>query len=176
MKRYFDTEDDIEEFLRSLPEAVCPHCGAKGEFARHDNIWRSGGAENGLRGKRVFCDNRRGRGCGRTVALWLSDTLRGRCLRAAILMRFILELLAGSSVWKAWRNAETGMTLRTGYRTFRRLVNNQSVIRTELFGLSPPPLQGKEKTSLSATLKILKETFGVNALSIYQKTLQKAFP
>jgi len=176
MKRYFDTENDIEEVLEYLPEAVCPHCGARGALVRHDNIWRSGGAENGLRGKRVFCDNRRGRGCGRTVAFWLSDTLRGRCLRAAELMRFILELLAGFSVWKAWRNAETGMTLRTGYRTFRRLVNNQSVIRTELFGLSPPPLQGKEKTPLLETLKILKEALGVNAVSAYQKTLQKTFP
>ena len=118
MKRYFDTEDDIKDALGSLPEAVCPHCGAIGEFIRHDNIWRNGGAENGLRGKRVYCDKRiaKAGGCGRTVTLWLSDTLRGRCLRAAELMRFILELLAGFSVWKAWRNAETGMTLRTGYR------------------------------------------------------------
>jgi len=176
MKRYFDTEDDIEEVLEYLPETICPHCGARGEFVRHDNIWRSGGAENGLRGKRAFCDNRKGRGCGRTVAFRLSDTLRGRCLRAAELMRFILGVLAGFSVWKAWRNAETGMTLRTGYRTFRRLVDNQSVIRTELFGLSPPPFLSKEKTPLSATLKILKETLGVNAVSAYQKTLQKTFP
>lgn len=176
MKSYLDTEDEIEEALGSLKEAVCPHCGAKGEFVRHDNIWRNGGAENGLRGKRVFCDNRKGRGCGRTVTFWLSDTLRGRCLRAATLMRFILELLAGLSVWKAWRNAETGMTLRTGYRTFKRLEDSMSVIRTDLFGLSPPRFQGKEKTPLLATLKILKEAFGVNAVSIYQKTLQKAFP
>ncbi len=176
MKRYFDTENDIEEVLEYLPEAVCPHCGARGALVRHDNIWRSGGAENGLRGKRVFCDNRKGRGCGGTVAFWLSDTLRGRCLRAAELMRFILGVLAGSSVWKAWKNAETGMTIRTGCRTFTRFVDTQSVIRTELFGLTPPTLQGKEKTSLSATLKILKETLGVNAVSAYQKTLQKTFP
>jgi hypothetical protein len=176
MKRYFDTEEEIEEALRSLPEAVCPHCGARGEFVRHDTIWRNGGAANGLRGKRAYCDMRRGRGCGRTVTFWLSDTLRGRCLRAAALMRFILGLLAGSSAWKAWSNAKTGMALRTGYRTLERLVDGQSVIRTELFTYSPPKRQGKEKTPLLETLKNLKEAFGINAVSAYQKTLQKTFP
>jgi hypothetical protein len=50
------------------------------------------------------------------------------------------------------------------------------VIRTQLSGLIPPSLTGREKTPLSETLRILKEAFGVNAVSIYQKTLQKAFP
>ena len=176
MKRYFDTEEEIEEALNSLSEAVCPHCGANGAFVRHDSIWNSGGAQNGLRGKRAYCDKRRGRGCGRTITFWLSDTLRGRCLRATELMRFILGLLAGSSAWKAWRNAKTGMTLRTGYRTLKRLVNCQSIIRTDLFERGPPTRQGKEKTPLLETLENLKEAFGINAVSVYQKTLQKTFP
>ena len=177
MKRYFDTEEEIEEVLGYLQETVCPHCGVKA-FYRHNYIWICGGEENGMRGKRIYCDpdNTRGKGCGRTVTLWLSDTLLGRCLRAAELMRFIIELLDGLSVWKAWRNAKTGMTLRTGYRTFKRLENSQSVIRTELFGLSPPQPEIKEKTPLLETLKILKEAFGTNAVSAYQKTLQKVFP
>lgn len=176
MKKYYATEEEIEETLASLLETVCPHCGARGEFVRHDNIWRNGGSANGLRGKRVYCNKRRGEGCGKTFTLWLSDTLQGRCLRAAPLMRFIIGILAGLSVWKAWGNAETGMAIRTGYRTFWRLVNNQSVIRTELFGLSPQKRQGKEKTPLLETLRNLKEAFGVNAVSVYQKTLQKTFP
>ena len=176
MKKYYDTEEEIEEALVSLPETVCPHCGARGELVRHDNIWRSGGEKNGLRGKRVYCDKRRGEGCGRTFTFQLSDTLQGRCLRAAALMRFILELLAGVSVWNAWGNAETGMGLRTGYRTFRRLLENQSVIRTGLFECTPLKFQRKEKTPLLETLRILKETFGVSAVSAYQKKLQKTFP
>jgi hypothetical protein len=177
MKRYFDTEEEIEEALGSLTEAVCPHCGARALY-RHNYIWRYGGKQYGLKGKRVFCDpdNTRGIGCGRTVTLWLSDTLQGRCLRAAELMRFIIGLLDGLAVCKAWSNAETGMTLRTGYRTYKRLENSQSVIRTDLFGLSPPPLEGEEKTPLSVTLKILKEAFSTNFVSAYQKTLQKVFP
>lgn len=176
MKNYYDTEQEIEEALALLPDTVCPHCGARGDLVRHDNIRRNDGELNDLRGKRVYCDKRRGGGCGKTFTFWISDTLRGRCLRAAELMRFIIGVLAGSSVWQAWKNAETGMTLRTGYRTFQRLTNNQSIIRTELFGLTPPPLPSKEKTPLLETLKILKEALGMNAVSAYQKTLQKTFP
>jgi len=178
MKRYFDTEEEIEEALEVLSEIRCPTCGAKGRLLRHDCLWRSGGEANGMRGKRVYCNARAAgrKGCGRTFTLWLSDTLRGRCLQAAALMRFILGLLAGLSVWKAWRGAATGMTLRTGYRTFRRLVVQQSIIRTDLFGLNRALLESKEKTPLLATLKILKEAFGMNAVSACQGTLQKAFP
>jgi len=176
MKRHFNTEEEIEEALGSLKEAVCPHCGARALY-RHNYIWRYGDKQYGLKGKRVYCDpcHSRGRGCGRTVALWLSDTLQGRCLRAAELMRFIIELLDGLAVCKAWSNAETGMSLRPGYRTFKKLKDSLSIIRTDLFGLSPPPLEIKEKTPLSETLKILKEAFGINAVSAYQKTLQSAF-
>lgn len=178
MKRYFDTEEEMEEALAGLSEICCPACGGKRTLLRHDYLWKSGGEANGMRGKRVYCNARAAglKGCGRTFTFWLSDTLRGRCLQAAALMRFILGLLAGLSPWKAWKNAKTGMTLGTGYRTFRRLVYQQSMIRTDLFGLSPPLLEIKEKTPLSETLKILKEALGVNAVSAYQKTLQKAFP
>jgi len=178
MKSYFDTEEEIEEALEVLPETRCPACGARGTLLRHDYLWRSGGEANGLRGKRVYCNARAAgrKGCGHTFTLWLSDTLRGRCLQAGALMRFILGLLAGLSVWKAWRGAATGMTLRTGYRTFRRLVVRQSMLRTDLFGLSPPLLEPKEKTPLLETLKNLKEALGMNAVSAYQGTLQKAFP
>lgn len=178
MQKYFDTEDEIEESLKSLSDATCPHCGRRGTLIRHDYIWYSGGKQNGMRGKRVYCDSHKAKrkGCGRTFTLWLSDTLRGRCLRAAALMQFILGLLAGSSTWKAWRDAETGMSVRSGYRTLKWLEENQSVVRTELFGLSPPSLNSKEKTPLLETLKILKEAFGINAVSAYQKTRQISFP
>ncbi len=178
MKTYYDTVEEIEEKLKTLPDAICPHCRRRRTLIRHDYIWYSGGEQNGMRGKRVYCDprNAKRKGCGRTSALWLSETLWGRCLRAAALMHFILGLLAGSSTWKAWRDADTGMSPGTGYRIFKRLQNTQSVMRTELFGLSPPLLNSKEKTPLLETLKILEEAFGINAVSAYQKTLQISFP
>ena len=177
MQRFFDSGDDVESFLESILEYICPHCGARGTLARHGYIRGFAGLIFGIRGWRVFCDpdSKRGRGCGRTVTLRLSGTLPGRCLEAAALTRFMLGLLAGLSVWSAWADADTGMSERTGYRTFRRLEHRQSEIRTNLSGLSPPPLQGKEKTPLLETIKILKEALGVNAVSAYQKKRQNAF-
>ena len=177
MNRYFDTEEAIEAALENLPEARCPGCGTTGALARHDSLWRHGGKQYGLRGKRVYCDpdSIRGKGCGRTHTLWLSETLWGRCLGALALMRFILGLLSGSPTQKAWQDADTGMSPRCANRTLRWLESIQSVIRTRLFGLSPPSLSGKEKTPLLVTLKILKEAFGNNAVSDYQKKLQKSF-
>ena len=177
MKRYFDTEDEIEEELKDLPGTRCPMCQVRGALARHDYIWRHGGKQYGLRGKRVHCDpdSTRAKGCGHTTTLWLSETLWGRCLCATALMRFILGLLSGSSTRKAWHDADTGMSVRSGYRTLKWLENIQSVIRTRLFALSPPSLSAKEKTPLLETLKILKEAFGNNAVSDYQKKLQKLF-
>jgi hypothetical protein len=177
MQRFFDSEDDVESFLKLVPSVICPHCGATGPLSRHGYIRGFAGLLFGIRGWRVFCDpdSARGKGCGRTLTLRLSGTLPGRSLSAAALSRFMLGLFAGLSVWKAWRNADTGMSIRTGYRIFRRLEHRQSEIRTGLFGLSPPPLEGKEKTPLSVTLKILKEALGINAVSEYQKKRQSAF-
>ena len=100
MNRYFDTEEAIEAELENLPEARCLWCRAKGTLAGHDSLWRHGGKPYGLRGKRVYCDPNsiRGKGCGRTITLWLSKTLWGRCLGAMALMRFILKLLSGTSM------------------------------------------------------------------------------
>ena len=177
MNRYFDTEEAIQTELKRLQEALCPWCKTKGAMARHDYLWRYGGKQYGLRGKRVYCDpdSTRGKGCGRTHTLWLSETLWGRCLGALALMRFILELLSGSSTPKAWQGADTGMSPRCANRTLTWLESIQSVIRTRLFGLSPPSLSGNEKTPLLVTLQILKEAFGNNAVSDYQKKLQKSF-
>jgi hypothetical protein len=178
MKSYFDTEEDIEEALSALRDTHCPACGAKGTLLRHDCLWRNGGEANGMRGRRVYCNARAAgrKGCGRTFTLWLSDTLRGRCLGSDALMRFILGLLAGLSTWKAWRGAATGLTLGAGYRTVKWLERSQSALRTSLWGLGPPGLSPQERTPLLETLKILKEALGINAVSAYQKTLQKAFP
>ena len=177
MQIFFENHDDVEEFLKDLQSTVCPHCGACGAFARHGLIRGYAGWLWCVKGWRVYCDpdSSRKKGCGRTQTLRLSGTLPGMNLTAVILMRFILALLAGSSVWKAWQDAKTGMSLRTGYRIFKRLENRQSVIRTALFGLSPPEFQGKEKTPLLETLKNLKEALGAHAVSAYQKTLQSAF-
>lgn len=178
MKRYFDTEEELEVALNALPETRCPFCGGERTLLRHDYLWKFGGEANGMRGKRVYCNARavKNKGCGGTFTLWLSDTLWGRCLGSDALMRFILGLLAGLSTWKAWRGAKTGMTLGTGYRTVKWLEKSQSALRTSLWGLGPPGLFTQEGTPLLETLKNLKEALGINAVSAYQGTLQKAFP
>ena len=177
MTRFFDTEEAIEVALINLRQNRCPWCGTTGALTRHDAIWKYGAKQYGLRGRRVFCDpdGAHAQGCGRTHTLWLSETLLGRSLCAMVLMRFILGLLSGASTQKAWQDADTGMSPRSGYRTLKWLENIQSIIRTRLFGLSPPSPSGNEKTPLLATLKVLKEAFGNNAVSDYQKKLQKSF-
>ena len=177
MQSFFDSEEDVENYLQAINEYVCPHCGARGTLARHGYTWGFAGLLFGIRGWRVFCDpdSNRGKGCGRTVTLRLSGTLPGRTLDAAALNRFILELIAGLSVQSAWSNARTGMSERTGYRIFRRLEHRRSEICNDLYGVSPPLIEGNEKKTILESFKSIKEAVGLNAVSIYQKKQQSTF-
>ena len=177
MIRFFDREDDVENYLQAVSEYVCPYCGARGTLARHGYIWGFAGLLFGIRGWRVFCDpdSKRGRGCGRTVTLRLSGTLPGRSLNSAALYLFLLGLIAGCSVRSAWHDAGTGMSERTGYRIFRRLKHRVHVIRSLIHDLSPP-LSMNIVTMLTACgMDNNAETCAVNVVSIYQKTRQTAF-
>jgi ribosomal protein S27AE len=179
MKRFYESKDEIDKFLSTLRTTVCPRCGTCGVLARHGFIkGYSGGEDKIIRGWRIYCDpdSNHGKGCGHAPSVRLAETLPGRCLSAMQLMRFILALLSGDSTYSACKKCDFLKSIRNGYRIYKRLELCQSVIRTRLFALSPPPDQGTKKAPLLITLESLKEALGIdNAVSVYQKTFQQDF-
>lgn len=179
MKRFYDSIDELYEFLSTLRTTVCPKCGACGVLTRHGFIrGYSGGDDKIIRGWRIYCDpdSTHGVGCGHAPSVRLTETLPGRCLSATQLLAFILALLPGATIYSAWKKCDFCKSVRNGYHTYKRLELCQSVIRTRLFALSPPSDQGTKKAPLLTTLKSLKEALGIdNAVSVYQKTFQRDF-
>ena len=178
MQRFFENTDEIERFLENLSIEICPRCGACGPLTRHGFIYGYIEGAEEIRGWRIYCDpeSSRGKGCGHAPSVRLADTLPGRHLSSLQLMRFILALISGDSIYGAWGKCGSIATIRNGYRLYKRLKLCQSVIRTRLFGLSPPRMEGRKTAPLLITLESLKEALGIdNAVSVYQKTFQQDF-
>lgn len=102
-------------------------------YAEHGGEWV-------VRGRRLLCSRRfRRSGCGRTFSVLLATVLAGFIVRSRTLSRF-LELVVGGVCRKAaWERASPGLTLRSGYRLWARLLAVQSRVRTVLCGVGPPP-------------------------------------
>jgi len=85
------------------------------------------------RGQRVFCSNRGQRGgCGRTFAFFLADVLPRHTLRASLVWRWLVKLLAGLSLKAAVEQLRLPFALETGYRLRRELQCRLDSLRTRL--------------------------------------------
>ena len=178
MQIFFENTDQIERFLKNLSTEICPRCGACGPLMRHGFIYGYIEDTEEIRGWRIYCDpdSARGNGCGHAPSVRLANTLPGRSLSALQLMSFILALISGDSIYGAWKKCGSIATIGNGYRLYKRLKLCQSIIRTRLFGLSPPQMEGGKTAPLLTTLTGLKEALGIdNAVSVYQKTFQQNF-
>jgi len=178
MKRYYKNIKDIERFLKSVNTQSCPRCGAYGTFVCHGYIRGAISIdEYGTRGWRIYCDpdSPHGTGCGWAPAIWLSTTLIYRSFTAGQLYLFIQALLSGLSVYSAWKNTLSFMSLRTGYRLFHRLKECQSILRTQLLSRSPPPEKKSADSPLLQMFRHLQEAFCNNFIIKYHEVIQKDF-
>ena len=180
MQRYFKNIAAVERFLGSIKMLVCPACGARQTFVRHAFIrGMISPSEYGIRGWRIFCDpdSPYGRGCGHAPAVWLSDRLWWRCFTADQLQLFFMDLMNGMSVYAAWRNCFSFVSLRTAYRLRDRLRLCVSVWRTHLLSRAPPP-EGKNSAYpvLQHVFEHLQNTFSFHyAVKAYQEDVQRHF-
>jgi hypothetical protein len=178
MLRFFKNVKDIERFLGQLQGEICPFCGARA-LVRHGYVWGAiSPGEYGIRAWRIFCDpdSPRGNGCGRAPSIRLSETLSRRCFSANALWMFIQGLRQNMSVRAAWRYSRIALSMRSGYRLFRRLGLCLSVLRTHLHGRAPPLKTKNADSPLFETFDHLEERLGnVQAISAYQEILQRDF-
>jgi hypothetical protein len=129
----------IAERLKQTP---CPHCKVVGALNRHGCLYgfdESSPRRKTVRGRRVFCSNRRARpGCGRTFSVWFADKIRRLSLTTGALWRFLQIAVAGG-ILAASRAIACQLSDRTMQRIWKRFDQAQSKIRTALRGRCPPP-------------------------------------
>ena len=143
-QRWFCRNDEewrtLAERLKLMP---CPHCKVVGTLIRHGYLRgfdeKNNSRPKAVRGRRVFCSNRHARsGCGRTFSVWCADKIRRLGLTTACLWRF-LQCVITNGILAASRAIDCHLSDRTLQRIWKRFEQDQSRIRTALFGLCPPP-------------------------------------
>ncbi|NQY35145.1 MAG: hypothetical protein HRT37_09305 [Alteromonadaceae bacterium] len=110
MQKFFQSLDDIEQFVASLNSHhcyKCHHCSEQGHFISHGFVYKQYSSANKQAvGKRIVCSNSYGHtGCGKTYQLMLSEQLPSKRYTVTQLNVFILLLLSHLSVCCAYQQA-----------------------------------------------------------------------
>lgn len=140
MERWFyRSESEWTSLVERLKMTACPHCHQIGWLNRHGTLLGYDESQRKcLRARRVYCSNRHARdGCGRTISVWLADTIRRLSLSTHVVWRFLRQALA-DSIASATRS-RTERCDRTWQRLWNRFQRAQSSIRTVLLKRCPPP-------------------------------------
>ena len=146
--RFARDRQALDELLAGAKQISCPRCHRAGMLVGHGLL--SGYAERGgdreVRGRRLLCSARfRRSGCGRTFSVLIATVVAGFTVRTPTISAFLESVVGGLSRKAAWERAQApaggapGLSLRSGYRLWDRLLAAQSRIRTALSGLMPPP-------------------------------------
>jgi hypothetical protein len=144
-RKYVRDRQGLDEVLAEAKQMACPHCHRTGMLVGHGVVLgyaeRSGDPE--VRGRRLLCSARfRRSGCGRTFAVLISTVIGGFVVRTRTLSSFLEAVVGGlcrKAAWEQVHDGAPGLSLRSGYRLWTRLLAAQSRLRTILFGAGPPP-------------------------------------
>jgi hypothetical protein len=152
----------LDELLVLGKQMACPHCHRAGAIVGHG--WLRGYAERGnareVRGRRFLCSARlRLKGCGRTFSVWLKAIVPRFTVRTPTLSALLKAVVAGESRKSAWERLEAGLSLRSAYRLWARLLGAQSHMRTVLCRLTPPPFT-EDPRPIAQLLAHLEQALG----------------
>jgi hypothetical protein len=134
--------------LARAKQMACPHCRRQGTLVGHGLLtgYAERGSERVLRGRRLLCSARySAQGCGRTFSVLLATVVAGFTARTETISALLEQVVAGLSRKAAWERVQStardapGLSLRSGYRLWDRLLAAQSTIRAALFDRTPPP-------------------------------------
>lgn len=181
MQIYYPSLGAIERQTTLLDLARCPHCQQTHQLVSHGYIHKKQvGAAPQAVGKRVFCSNRyQHSGCGRTIQLYLAVTLRYLHHAGSAVAAFVLALIAGSTIERAYRLATGASTPRHAYRWLQRLYAQLSVYRSvahrPAWQDSAAPARSPRLRSLLPTMQMLAQRFGQPLCVAYQLQLQRQF-
>jgi hypothetical protein len=134
-------------------------------------------ADQRLRGQRVFCSNRGGRGgCGRTFSIMLAEILPRHTVSASLLWQLLIRLLAGASLKAAAEKLRLPFALETVYRLRRELRRKLDLLRARLCCQQPPPASAQTDPLLQS-VEHLQSVFpgGECAPAAFQLRFQHPF-
>ncbi len=167
--RYYNSEEDFKPFHNNLKQLPCPHCKSTGALILNGRL--KGYAEGShtkktLRGRRVFCNNRRRRskGCGITFCVLLAGILKNFSITANSLWCFLKSVVKSSSKIEAFRRIKSPMSNSSCYRLWKRFSMSQSRIRAFLARLSTAPQLSTTTCPAAQTIAHLESALNNNSL------------
>jgi len=179
--RFYKRAVDFLAFYRQIKLVQCPHCQRTGYLILHGYL--SGYDEKGSnkqisRGHRVFCSNRNRRhGCGRTFSVLPAHLLKKFTITAKSIWDFLNNILSGMCTFAAFNLLGLPFSVTSGYRLYKRIYQNQNILRTRLLNKSPPPVNVPSQNPLIKTILHLKASFtrNMNPIATYQAHFQNDF-
>jgi hypothetical protein len=184
MKIYYPSVHAIQQQTLQLDHEQCSHCKQSQQLVSHGFIHRKRvGALPAAIGKRVFCSNRRRRtGCGRTVQLYLDSTLRYLHYAAGVVEAFLLALLAGMTIQRAYLEATGTEVPRNAYRWLSKVWAQLSAYRSLLHQPQLPDMpqtatanRPLRRCLLMATAEMLLRQWGPPLCAGFQRKWQRSF-
>jgi len=182
IKRYYNSEDDFEQFYKKLKQVLCLYCKQAGTLILHGFIY--GYSENGdnkkvVRGRRIFCNNRKKskKGCGCTFSVLAVNIIKNFRITAKSLWCFLSNLVKLPSKIEAFRKLEFPLHDSSAYRLWKKFTNSQTKIRPRLLKLLPAPILPKVSCPTIQTIEHLKSVFNNSSCPIvdFQNKFQVSF-
>lgn len=181
MQIYHASLHAIQQQTMQLCHEQCNHCKQSHQLISHGFVYKKQAVSKPEQavGKRVFCSNRDGHtGCGRTIRLYLGTAVRYLHYSGDCVVAFILLLMGGMSVQRAYQQATGAEDQRNAYRWLNKLWSQLSMYRSLLH---QPLSQQSVVTSrsprsglLASTFTALLQQFGQPLCARYQLKLQRA--
>lgn len=129
------TEKTLNEYDRVVKHYACPSCRKTGKLIFHGYLrgYAETSSEQVIRGRRIFCNNRKkSRGCGKTFSLLLPDFIARCTITSATLSTVIALLLKSCSPAAVARKVLGSFSNRYIYGLLVRLRLRQSFLRSKL--------------------------------------------
>ena len=177
--RRFISKSELNDFRGSIKQCQCPFCRGVGRLIFHGYLrgYSEDSSERVVRGRRIFCNNRkRSKGCGRTFSLLLLKFIRGCIIGSATVSDVIRRFLDGESPAKVAREVLPFFSSGYIYGFRSRLRRRQSFLRGQLLKLCQPN-DNKGRDPLLQTLRHLFHAFSgsYDAVSNFQSHFQTSF-
>jgi hypothetical protein len=141
-RRFVRDRQGLDDALAQAKQISCPHCHRTGMIVGHGLLmgYAERSSDREVRGRRLLCSGRlRRSGCGRTFSVLISTMMAGFAVRTRSLSGLLEAVVGGCCLKAAWEKVGTGLSLRSGYRLWARLMAAQSHVRTMLCAVGPPP-------------------------------------
>lgn len=181
-KKYYSSQEEFRRFHCELKQIPCPHCGAIGALVLHGMLYgysESSDNERIIRGRRIFCNNRKARtnGCGRTFSILRATVLRGFSISATSLWTFLKDITDLPDRLRSFRRLPVTLHESAAYRLWKRFVQGLSAIRSVLGRHCPRPKLPVARCAATQTIVHLRAVFKQASCPIaaFQERFQVSF-